>query len=119
MGYIPENNIKTPLNSTFKEIIVTSNDIGAGIIISSRWLSKDSDIVCILRTKEDNKTKLMCGRFLGKPLADEEKLVQKVVLWVEDADREKLIEMALRTSSTLLDTLSKIHRMVKEGESNE
>jgi len=112
VGYTPRNNNQV-LNGVAKDIVVTFEDISSNIILSAFWLAKSSDTVCIL--SEPLKPKLLCGRFTSSPKASERELVQPVVLWAEEVGKEKIIEMALRTSQTLIQTLSKIYSYVKRG----
>jgi len=114
VGFTPKEG--QVLRGTSMDIVVTAEDVNSGIILSAYWLTRSSDVVCILRRVVGaDRAELLCGRFLSKPTVTESAMRQPVVVWVEEVDRGRLIDMALRTSKTLIETLFKIHSMVLGG----
>ena len=111
VGYIPTGNHQ--ILNVAKDIVVTRNDINSNIVLSSYWLSKSSDTVCILLEPVSNRARLLCGRFIAKPRVDGEKLVQPTIIWVEDADKERLVSMCARTARTALSTLKTIYTFLR------
>jgi len=114
VGFAPER--RQGLSGVPMDIVITAEDVRSGIVLSAYWLSKSSDTVCVLnKVLDSSSAELLCGRFLSKPTVTESAMRQPVVVWLEEADKEKIVEMALRTSKTLIETLSKIHSMVLGG----
>lgn len=114
VGFTPKEN--QVLRGTAMDIVITAEDTRSRIVLSAHWLSRSNDVVCILRrVVGPNRAELLCGRFLSKPSVSESAMRQPAVVWVEEADRSRLMDMALRTAKTLIETLSKIYSMTGGG----
>jgi len=116
IGIVPEHSTGIFTKQVDTKVIIDESLVESGRILSALWLKKQNDTVCILYSAVgDSGADVICGKFYGKPKADEVHLEQRVIVWREMMSRENLSNYSILTSSTLLNILNTIYSIVKGG----